>query len=352
MLNQKQIIDLHVHVAGIGAGGSGCYVSPKLRRNWRYRTYLKAFGIREKELLAEGDRLVFQRISETILASRAVSEAVVFALDGVVDEKGELDLARTEVYIPNDFVASETAKYPNLYFGASVNPYRRDAVERLEQVSQQGAVLIKWLPAIQQIDPADQTLVPFFEKLMELDLVLLTHTGDEKSFTRSEPHLGDPERLRLPLTMGVKIIAAHAATTGKNEGEANMERLLRMFPAYPTLFTDISSLTQLNKLPYLPRLLKNHSVHDRLVYGTDFPLINTPLVSPWYYFFRLPWREMWKISALRNPWDRDVRLKFALGVPPEVFSRGKALLRMGAGGISGKKDAQQPISDNKPEGSV
>ncbi|MBN1142203.1 MAG: amidohydrolase family protein [Deltaproteobacteria bacterium] len=331
-MNLKKIIDLHVHTAGLGLGDSGCFVTPKLRRNWRYKIYLRAFGVREEELRSAGDRLAFRRISDGVAASQVVAGAVVLALDGVMDGRGELDLTRTEVYIPNDFVAAETANYPNLFFGASVNPHRCDALERLEQAVELGAVLLKWLPAIQGIDPADEALIPFYEKLKALDLPLLTHTGDERSFTRSESALGDPQRLHLPLSLGVKVIAAHAATTGTNGGERNMERLLRMFPTYPTLYADISSLTQLNKLFYLPRLLKQDAVLDRLVYGTDFPLISTALVSPWYYAWRIPMREMARIGSLSNPWDRDVELKMALSVPAEVFFRGKELLKLSRAG--------------------
>ena len=47
-----EIIDLHCHVAGIGAGDSGCFVSAALRNSWRYRIYLKAFGFSQAELLS------------------------------------------------------------------------------------------------------------------------------------------------------------------------------------------------------------------------------------------------------------------------------------------------------------
>ena len=46
-MTMKRIIDLHVHTAGVGLGESGCFVTPRLARNWRYRIYLRAFGIRE-----------------------------------------------------------------------------------------------------------------------------------------------------------------------------------------------------------------------------------------------------------------------------------------------------------------
>lgn len=320
LLERKNIIDMHVHVAGVGAGESGCYVSEELRRNWRYKTYLRAFDVTEKDLLDHGDAIVFQRISNQIKASKTIKAAVILALDGVVDTNGELDLANTETYVPNEFVASETAKYPNLLFGASVNPYRHDAIKRLEQAARDGAVLIKWLPAIQHIDPGDERLITFYKRLSELGLPLLTHAGGERSFTTAETSLGDPERLRLPLSLGVKVIAAHAATTGKSEGEDNMQRLLKMFPDYPNLYTDISSLTQANKLRYLPRLMR-HDIHSRLVYGTDFPLINTPLVSAWYYFLHLSAKQMWQVSRQPSCWDRDVLLKSALSVPNQAFSR-------------------------------
>ena len=49
-METKDIIDLHCHTAGIGAGDSGCFVSPALMRSWKYRIYLGAFGVTEKDL--------------------------------------------------------------------------------------------------------------------------------------------------------------------------------------------------------------------------------------------------------------------------------------------------------------
>ena len=56
------------------------------------------------------------------------------------------------------------------------------------------------------------------------------------------------------------------------------------------------------------------------MYGSDFPLINTALVSPWYYVWKLPPWKIISLSAIGNPWDRDVKLKQALGTPAEVFA--------------------------------
>ncbi|RQW82134.1 MAG: metal-dependent hydrolase, partial [Geobacter sp.] len=209
------LIDIHCHTAGIGSRGSGCFVSQGLRNSFRYRFYLKAFGVTERELLTEGDGLIMQRISQSLARSRRVSAAVILALDGVAARDGELDESATEIFIPNQFVANEVRRYPNLLFGASINPLRRDALRRLEEVAADGAVLLKWLPPIQHIDPADQELVPFYLRLKELGLPLLSHTGSEHSFTRARNEFGDPERLRLPLSLGVTVIAAHGAGSGR-----------------------------------------------------------------------------------------------------------------------------------------
>lgn len=321
-----QIVDLHVHTAGIGAGGSGAFVNREMRENFRFRFYLRAFGVTEEELNDGGDGVVVARISAQVATSDRVDKAVVLAMDGVVDRMGELDREATQIYVPNAFVASQTAAYENLCFGASVNPYRHDALERLRQAKADGAVLLKWIPNIMHIDPADPAIRPFYEALVELELPLLSHAGQERSFADAIDRFGDPARLELPLSMGVTVIAAHIATTGENEGESNFERILPMFERFPNLYADISSLTQINKRNYLPRALDVPGLADRLVYGTDWPLQFFPLVSPYYHVNHIGVGVARAVQGIDNAWDRDVALKEALGTPADVFPRGADLI--------------------------
>ncbi len=321
------IVDVHCHVAGLGLGGSGCFVSPALRDNWRFGFYLRAFGVRRAEVERYGDDLLPARLAARLAESRHVRQAVILALDGVVDDAGRLDTNRTEFYVPNEFVAAACRRHTNLLFGASINPYRSDALARLDRAAANGAVLVKWLPSIQHIDPADPRLEPFYRRLVELRLPLLTHTGAEKSFTRAADELADPARLELPLRLGVTVIAAHVATTGEHAGERDLDRLARLMVAHTNLWADISSLTQLNKLGYLGEVLRRPEFAGRLLYGSDFPLINMPLVSPWYFPRQLRLAELGRLARVPNPWDRDVALKQALGVPAGVFARTAALLR-------------------------
>lgn len=322
------VIDLHCHTAGIGAGDSGCFVAPRLRRNWRFGIYLRAFGVTAQELSLHGDGLVIERIARLLEGSQRVERAVILALDGVIGPDGAVDYGRTEIMIPNDFVAREVARHPRLLYGASVNPWRRDALERLERAAAEGAVLLKWLPAIQGIDPADRRLLPFYRRLVELGLPLLTHTGHEHSFTGADQSLGDPERLRPALDEGVTVIAAHGATCGRSEGEPNLERLARLAREHAHLYTDVSALTQLNRLGHLPRVLARPELEDRLLYGTDFPLLTTALVSPRFFCGRLGWGRAARLARIENPWDRDVALKEALGLPAAALTRAARIVRL------------------------
>lgn len=322
------VIDIHCHVAGIGAGNSGCFVAPRLSNSWKFRFYLKAFGVTAEGLAQAGDLLVVERLAERLAASQDVQQAVIFALDGVVDGAGELDREGTELYIPNDFIVQACRTHPSFLYGASINPYRRDALERLDAVVVDGAVLLKWLPSIQGIDPADPRLIPFYRKLVELQLPLLSHTGEEESFTRADNALADPERLRLALETGVTVIAAHCASNGRNAGERNFDRFLRLVAAYPNLHADISALTQINRLGHLQRVLAHSELHPRLHYGTDMPLPCTGLTSPWFQLGRLPFAEIRRLAALDNPWDQSLQLNLALGLPRELLSNTARLLRL------------------------
>ena len=323
---ERGYIDMHVHAAGLGYGGSGAFVHSEMVNSWKFPIYLRAFDVTEDELRDGGDQVLLRKISSKIADSEFVEQAVILALDGAVDERGILDRERTQIYVPNDYLIRELENYPNLLFGASVNPLRQDSIERLDKVVENGAVLIKWLPNIMHFDPGDRRIEPFYRRMVEHCIPLLTHTGAEHSFNYADNSLGDPFRLHLPLTLGVTVIAAHIATTGETDGEAHFERLIPMFDEYPNLYADVSSLTQINKIGYLRQALQVESITERLVYGTDWPLQFFPLVSPYYLLDSITLKQANSARAMDNIWDRDVVSKKYAGVPEDVFRRFPTLM--------------------------
>ena len=322
-------LDMHVHTAGMGYGNSGIYLNPKLRDNYRKWFYLAFFNVSEGELEEYGDEYAVLEIANRIDKSDFVNGAVVLAMDGVIDANGELDYDSTEIYVPNEFVRDTTRKYPSLFFGASVNPYRPDALERVEQAKADGAVLIKWIPNIMAIDPSDERIDEFYETLVRLDLPLLTHTGAEASFQSTDDRLGDPQLLHRPLQAGVTVIASHLASEGEVDGQPYFERLKPMFRQYENLYADISALTQFNKRNYLRSALEDGTFTDRLIYGSDYPLPQFPLVSPLYHLDVIGIRGAYTVMfGPEGIWDSNVVLKKEMGVPHHVFERSAKLLNV------------------------
>ena len=333
-------VDMHVHAAGLGHLGSGNFVHESLRSNFRFGFYLRAFDVSEEEVKQQGDGIVLERIHKKIEDSIFVDEAVILALDGVVDEEGELDPENTVVYVSNQFLIEQLRQYDNLFLGASINPYRHDALDRLKYVVGEGAVLLKWIPSIMEIDPSDPELVPFYTQLAEIGLPLLTHTGRELSFGSHSDDLRDPQRIKLALSLGVTVIAAHIATTGETDGEQHYDRIQSLFDPYPNFYADISSLTQVNKRFYLQDTLARGEHLDRLMNGSDWPLQFFPIVSPLFHLYSISLSDAKAVHEIENQWDRDIVLKKMMGVPEHVFQRSGELLGIPGTGRSSEKSEE------------
>lgn len=319
----ERIVDMHCHVAGLGYGNSGCFISPAMRKNIRFRYYLRAFGIHECELKQHGDRYLIKKLSEELAQSKQVHKAVLLAMDGVVT-CGELDRDKTEIYIPDEYLAQEASMFGQ-FWGASINPLRKDALERLQWAKDKGAVLVKWLPGVMGFDPNDAQCDAFYAKLVELNMPLLVHVGPESSFTRIYPEYLQPHIIDRAIVLKVKIIVAHVGLGGKytdcRTGEVKdymNEVLSRM--QHENVYADISALTLVNHTQYIKRV-RNAPIQHKLLYGTDFPLVKISLISSIFYGIgKVPLWQLLQIHKLKNAWDRDVAIKKAWGFPDAIFS--------------------------------
>ena len=278
-----------MHIAGLGAGESGALVNPKML-SWRhpfhrlkFKVYVSAGGVKDERA---ADQQFVKRIVRLARASPGKGKYNLLAFDKNYDRDGTENLHKTEFYVPNDYVLGICGSHPDLFEPViSVNPYRPDAIAELERGAQRGARQVKWLPNAMGINPADALCDPFYVKMKELNLVLLSHGGEEKAVEAEEDQkLGNPLLLRRALDHGVKVIVAHCAGLGENEDlddpqrkrVPNFDLFLRLMGEGPyegLLFADISAMTQFNRAgDPLKTILEREDLHPRLVNGSDYPL--------------------------------------------------------------------------------
>lgn len=288
-LDARRLADVHVHVFGVAEDGTGASVhaSARRRRNplrhARFQVYLSAAGAQEGP---ETGRQVVERLLELIRAKPVSGRYFLYAMDHFHHPDGRRDAARSVFYVPNGYVFDLADQWPEYFVPVvSVHPYRSDALAEIDRWADRGVRFLKWLPNAMGIDPGCATLKPFYEKLVERDMVLLTHTGRELAVPAGgQQHYGNPLRLRLPLEMGVTVVALHCASDGRDRDldaprqprVPSFDLLLRLLdePRYQhNLYGEISSVTFFNHLPRaLETLLSRPDLHPRLLNGSDYPL--------------------------------------------------------------------------------
>ena len=288
-IDPQRLVDYHTHVAGIGKGGTNAFVNPKMH-TWKhpldrlkFKVYLSAGAVKDVE---QADAQIVERLVRLVRNIEGHGKHRLLAFDKNYNRDGSANLAKTEFYVPNDYVFALVEQYPDLFEPViSVNPYRADALAELERGAHSGARIVKWLPNAMGIDPSDPLCDPFYQKMKELDLVLLSHGGEEKAVHAAEDQkLGNPLLLRRALDAGVKVIVAHCAGLGDNEDlDDPQRRRIHNFDLFLRLmdekryeglvFADISAMTQFNRmLRPLATILKRDDLHERLVNGSDYPL--------------------------------------------------------------------------------
>lgn len=185
-----------------------------------------------------------------------------------------------------------------------------------------GAVLVKWLPLTQQMDPADELCIPLYEAMAHHNIPLLCHTGGEKTLAAPDQSVRDPRKLELALKRGVRVIAAHCGTRSLWGEQSFLEEFCRMAKEHEHLYGDTAAVTLANRSYCIKRLLEDDGVRVKLVHGSDWPVISLPPL--WSAHRPVIW------SAMRegNWMKRDVMIKRALGFDDAYFARAATLLRL------------------------
>ena len=304
------MIDCHVHLAALRTEDNGCYISPAMLRSPLFRFLAWKHDLKTEDAARSNQKYVESLLAE-LQRSKYVEKAVLLGMDGVYDANGVLDEARTEFLVGNDYVLNLAKSYPNEFLpGVSINPQRRDALEELERCTEAGAALVKVLSNSQAFDPGNRRFIPFYRKLAQRKIPLLSHVGYEIVLTGQDQTAGDPNKLRIPLEEGVTVIAAHGCSNGLIAYEPYYRTLLDLVRRYANFFADVSALTLPNRFGMLWRLQRHPEVHERLLFGTDYPLA----VFHWPCWGRIGWRDLRTIIRTRNRFDRKYLILRSLGI--------------------------------------
>jgi len=209
---------------------------------------------------------------------------MILAFDKFYGTDGKEDLRQTHFHVSNNYVFQLAKARPDIFVPMiSVHPYQDEAPAILEKWHKKGARFVKWLPNSMGIDPADERNDLFYKKMRDLNMILLTHTGDERAVGEIFPEYGNPQRFERALKIGVKVVMAHCASLGSYKIDPvtggkvpGFKIFLEMMEKYDgLLYGEISALTQYNRYKEnnaLMTLLARKDLHPRLVNGSDYPL--------------------------------------------------------------------------------
>ncbi|MFB6375199.1 MAG: amidohydrolase family protein [Bradymonadaceae bacterium] len=315
------IIDIHTHLMGVDED-NGCYVGPSMRGGLVYTFLKRTLGLGDVDRdgldAAYRDKLI-EWAEESDLDA-----AGVLALDGIYDEEGQLDREATTVLIGNDYCLEVCEQSDALLPICSVNPARHDALEELERVVEAGSVAVKLLPNSQGVDPGRPIYQPFWRRMAELGVPLLTHASFEHTIPVVDQIYGDPERLRPVLDEGVTVIAAHCASSGVAHITEHIGTWMEMLRAYPNLYGDISAMASLARFPYLTQVLDDEVARERIALGSDFPIP----VTPWLFIRELGWSTARRLSRIENPLQKNLETFRAMGCGQAIVRRRSRLLRL------------------------
>ena len=320
------IIDMHIHIASINEK-HGCYVSDRFKKSLVASHFYKALGLTKNDVFTlspdELDDIIIHNFLKLLHESK-IDKVMLLGLDYPYKENGEIDMPNAKMVTSADFLKHIADRSDKIIIAPSVHPYRKDALEELERVKEMGAKVIKWIPAAMNIKPESKQCLPFYQKLVELDLPLITHTCIEHAVVSFSQKLNHVKRLELALKTGVKVIAAHCATNLFIYERTQYYEWKKMAKDFPNLYGDISAFNVPTRIKYLKDIKNDDELRDRVFYGSDFPMKSLPIS----FLFYLGYKNYRKIKETKNPLDMSYNLAHSFFQEDKIFKNFQKFLNI------------------------
>ena len=146
-----------------------------------------------------------------------------------------------------------------------VNPNTRTGIaDRMDRLIAAGIKGIKLYASDHGFDPADERLTPVFERLADLQLPLMIHTGGVSRFTGAVLKWGRPRAVEAVAAAfpDMPVVLVHS---GKG-AQATENEALEMFDEYENIWLELSDLSP----TAVARVCTAERAH-RVLFGSDMP---------------------------------------------------------------------------------
>ncbi len=291
------VFDVHLHNLGYDEGN---YISPESASHelapWKsYFTFMAlryASGMREPK----GSTMEARRRIHLYAGNFPKLQGWILPIHAAWGENRKCGWNQTCNYLKGHSALLTAKSFhcdaSKLFPAVSVHPFDPKWEEKLTSAHAKGIRLVKWMPP-QGIPPDASTLDTFYQKLVQLKMTLIAHSGHEHAMpieNSAWEDYGNPLRFRRPLQLGVNVILAHS---GHNDLLPDLDdpnqtlvkgyelffRLARESKNWKgKLYGDLAGVLTHYGPEFIEALLRASQEGIRLVYGSDYPYTN--LVQP------------------------------------------------------------------------
>ncbi len=323
------MVDIHAHLLSSDVRFERFYDKLAIK------FFASRLGIEPQALIDSPYQAYTDGLMKNIRTSKHLSKTVLFGVDARVDKKGKILHKDITVCATNEDMLSLYQTNQDIIIPFfSINPLRPDALDLIDKYTEFGFKGAKFLQNYWGVDTREKRFIPYFEKLKEKNLPLIVHIGSESS-VHSYKTCESIEMLDQPLEVGVNTICAHMAlsytplgilkTFSQNPKHFNKEyhTLIEMLAYHDNLYADISAILTPVRAKVLRDLSKEKSIHNKLLFGTDFPVPFTTMFNS----YDLAFKKRRAIGKIENPHDRyvEVLLEY-FERDSEIFTNHKKLL--------------------------
>jgi predicted TIM-barrel fold metal-dependent hydrolase len=214
----------------------------------------------------------FTSIFEFVFTQVGVDDIIKNMDDAGVDKAvivaADYTTAKGIIAVTNNDVLKLAGMYPDRFIPfCSVDPTMgQAAIDELQHAVEAGCRGLKLVPPIQLFNFSDSKNYPLWEKALELDIIVWTHTAHQISIPGTDARLGNPMLIE-PVALKypeLKIVLGHCGWPWLLETASLVAR-------HANIYVDVS--VYIDRYHYFPwDIYSLDNVENKVLFATDYPL--------------------------------------------------------------------------------